>query len=152
MTSIMGTLLFMLAVLAAAAVIAERLKTAPSIVLVVAGIGMALIPGLPRIQLAPEVVLLVILPPLIYSAGVSMSWREFRFNLRPITLLAFGCVVFTTCAVAIAAHYLLNFSSEEVPDRTKAAFGDNYARLVEVKTKYDPTNFFSLNQNIKPAR
>jgi CPA1 family monovalent cation:H+ antiporter len=53
MTSIMGTLLFMLAVLAAAAVIAERLKTAPSIVLVVAGIGMALIPGLPRIQLAP---------------------------------------------------------------------------------------------------
>jgi CPA1 family monovalent cation:H+ antiporter len=110
MTAIMGTLLFMLAVLAAAAVIAERLKTAPSIVLVVAGIGMALMPGLPRIQLAPEVVLLVILPPLIYSAGVSMSWREFRFNLRPITLLAFGCVVFTTCAVAIAAHYLLNFS------------------------------------------
>jgi CPA1 family monovalent cation:H+ antiporter len=109
MTLTMGTLLFMLAVLAAAAVIAQRLKTAPSILLVIAGIGMALIPGLPRIQLAPEVVLLVILPPLIYSAGVSMSWREFRFNLRPITLLAFGCVVFTTCAVAIATHYLLNF-------------------------------------------
>ena len=36
-----------------------------------------------------------------------MSWREFRFNLRPITLLAFGCVVFTTCAVAAAAHWLL---------------------------------------------
>ena len=36
-----------------------------------------------------------------------MSWREFRFNLRPITLLAFGCVVFTTCAVAAAAHYVL---------------------------------------------
>jgi CPA1 family monovalent cation:H+ antiporter len=109
MTLTMGTLLFMLAVLAAAAVVAQRLKTAPSILLVIAGIGMALIPGLPRIQLAPEVVLLVILPPLIYSAGVSMSWREFRFNLRPITLLAFGCVVFTTCAIAIATHYLLNF-------------------------------------------
>ena len=53
--------------------------------------------------------LLVILPPLIYSAGVSMSWREFRFNLRPIALLAFGCVVFTTCAVAAAVHCLLNF-------------------------------------------
>ena len=62
---------------------------------------MALIPGLPQIQLAPELVLLVILPPLIYSAGVAMSWREFRFNLRPITLLAFGCVVFTTCAMAV---------------------------------------------------
>ena len=109
MTEIMETVLFMLAVLAAVAVAAQRLNTAPSILLVVAGIGMALIPGLPQIQLAPELVLLVILPPLIYSAGVSMSWREFRFNLRPITLLAFGCVVFTTCAVAVAAHYLLNF-------------------------------------------
>ena len=109
MTATMETLLFMLAVLAAVAVIAERLNTAPSIVLVIAGIGIAFVPGLPNIQIAPEVVLLVILPPLIYQAGVSMSWREFRFNLRPITLLAFGCVVFTTCAVAVAAHYLLKF-------------------------------------------
>jgi len=109
MTTVAQTLLFMLVVLAAAAVVAQRLKLAQSIVLVIAGIGMALIPGLPRIRLAPEFVLLVILPPLIYSAGVSMSWREFRFNLRPITLLAFGCVIFTTCAVAIATHYLLNF-------------------------------------------
>jgi monovalent cation/hydrogen antiporter len=109
MTEIMQTLLFMVAVLAAVAVAAQRLNVAPSILLVVAGIGVALIPGLPKIQVAPELVLLVILPPLIYSAGVAMSWREFRFNLRPITLLAFGCVVFTTCAVAVAAHYVLNF-------------------------------------------
>jgi len=109
MTAIMQTLLFMLAVLAAVAVAAKRLNVAPSILLVVAGVGMAFVPGLPKVQLAPEVVLLVILPPLIYSAGVAMSWREFRFNLRPIALLAFGCVVFTTCAVAAAAHYLLNF-------------------------------------------
>ena len=58
------------------------------------------VPGLPKVELAPELVLLVILPPLIYSAGVAMSWREFKFNLRPIALLAFGCVLFTTCAVA----------------------------------------------------
>src|SRR5262244_4415694 len=103
-------LLLLIAVLVVVAVVARRLKTAPSILLVIAGIGLALAPGLPRIELAPELVLLLILPPLIYSAGVAMSWREFRFNLRPITLLAFGCVVFTTCAVAIAAHYLLNFS------------------------------------------
>jgi CPA1 family monovalent cation:H+ antiporter len=57
--------------------------------------------------LAPELVLLVILPPLIYSAGVAMSWREFRFNLRPIILLAFGAVVLTACAVAVSAHYVL---------------------------------------------
>jgi monovalent cation/hydrogen antiporter len=107
MTTTIQTLLFLLAVLVAAAAIARRLRTAPSIVLVIAGIALALTPGLPRVTLAPELVLLVILPPLIYAAGVSMSWREFRFNLRPITLLAFGCVIFTTCAVAAAAHYVL---------------------------------------------
>jgi CPA1 family monovalent cation:H+ antiporter len=110
MTAIMQTLLFMLTVLAAVAVAARRLNVAPSILLVIAGLAMAFIPGLPRVELAPEVVLLVILPPLIYSAGVAMSWREFRQNLTSISLLAVGCVVFTACAVAAAAHYLLHFS------------------------------------------
>src|SRR5471032_2737087 len=109
MAATFQTIFFMLAVLAAVAVAAKRLNIAPSILLVVAGIGMAFVPGLPKVTLAPEVVLLVILPPLIYSARVAMSWREFRFNLRPIGLLAFGCVLFTTCAVATAAHYLLKF-------------------------------------------
>jgi CPA1 family monovalent cation:H+ antiporter len=107
MTGTIETILLLLAVLVIVAVVARRLNTAPSILLVIAGIILALAPGLPRIELAPELVLLGILPPLIYSAGVAMSWREFRFNLRPITLLAFGCVVFTTCAVAAAAHWLL---------------------------------------------
>src|SRR6266436_2384466 len=98
MTATIQILLLFLTVLVAAALI----------VLVIAGVLLALTPGLPGIELAPEFVLLVILPPLIYSAGVSMSWREFRFNLRPISLLAFGCVLFTTCAVAAAAHYVLN--------------------------------------------
>ena len=98
--------LALMAVLAAIALLARRLDIAPSILLVVAGAGLALIPGLPSIELAPDVVLLLILPPLIYSAGVSMSWREFRYNLRPIALLAFGCVVFTTVAIAAAMHYL----------------------------------------------
>src|SRR6202789_168566 len=107
MTTTIETIFLLLAVLVIVAVVARRLNTAPSILLVIAGIALALAPGLPRIELAPELVLLGILPPLIYSAGVAMSWREFRFNLRPITLLAFGCVVFTTCAVAAAAPYFL---------------------------------------------
>src|SRR4030095_11403271 len=107
MTATLQTLLPVLAVLVVVAIVARRLNTAPSILLVIAGVGLALAPGLPRIELAPEFVLLFILPPLIYSAGVAMSWREFRFNLRPITLLAFGCVVFTTCAVAAVANRLL---------------------------------------------
>jgi monovalent cation/hydrogen antiporter len=107
MTATLQTLLLLLAVLVVVALLARRLNTAPSILLVVGGIGLALVPGLPRIELAPELVLLGILPPLIYSAGVATSWREFRFNLRPIILLAFGCVVFTTVAVALAAYWLL---------------------------------------------
>src|SRR6202041_1763011 len=61
------------------------------------------------VEIAPDFVLLFILPPLIYDAAVAMSWREFRFHLRPITLLALGCVVFTTVAVAAATHWLLGF-------------------------------------------
>jgi CPA1 family monovalent cation:H+ antiporter len=109
MAEIIQIVFLLLAVLVVVAVIAQRLKTPPSILLVIAGIALALIPGLPPVELAPELVLLVLLPPLIYSAGVSMSWREFRFNLRAITLLAFGAVVFTTCAVAAAVHYWLGW-------------------------------------------
>ena len=107
MTATIQTFMALLAVLVVVAIAARRLNTTPSIFLVIAGIILALTPGLPRIELAPELVLLGILPPLIYSASVAMSWREFRFNLRPITLLAVGCVVFTTCAVAGVAHWLL---------------------------------------------
>jgi monovalent cation/hydrogen antiporter len=107
MTATIQTLLLLLAVLVVVAIIARRFNTAPSILLVIAGILLALTPGLPRIELAPELVLFGILPPLIYSAGVAMSWREFRFNLRPIVLLALGYVLFTTCAVAAMAHWLL---------------------------------------------
>jgi monovalent cation/hydrogen antiporter len=101
------TLLLLLAVMVIVAVVARRINTAPSILLVIAGIALALVPGVPRITLAPDLVLLGILPPLIYSAGVAMSWREFKFNLRPIALLAVGCVVFTACAVAALAHWAL---------------------------------------------
>src|SRR3979411_3389421 len=62
---------------------------------------------MPSVELPPELVLLVVLPPLIYSASVAMSWREFRHNLRPIILLAVGCVIFTAFAVAAATHYLI---------------------------------------------
>ncbi len=88
--------LCLLAAIAAVGVAANRLHVPPSIFLVLAGLALALVPGLPPLELIPELVLLLVLPPIIYSAGVSMSWREFRFNLRPIALLAIGCVVFTT--------------------------------------------------------
>src|SRR5712671_5670001 len=101
--------LILLAVLAGTALLARRINTAPAILLLLAGTALAFVPGMPSLELPPELVLLLVLPPLIYSASVAMSWREFRFNLRLITLLAFGCVIFTACAVAAALHYLLGW-------------------------------------------
>jgi Na+/H+ antiporter len=100
----------LLIALAAVAVVATRLKIPSAILLVITGVALALLPGLPAVKIAPDVVLLLVLPPVIYSSAVAMSWREFRFNLRPISLLAVGCVVFTTVAVAAASHWLLGLS------------------------------------------
>src|SRR5215510_15403259 len=94
--------LILLAVLAGTALLARRVNIAPAILLLLAGIALAFVPGMPTLELPPELVLLLFLPPLIYSASVAMSWREFKANLRPIILLSVGCVIFTACAVATA--------------------------------------------------
>jgi monovalent cation/hydrogen antiporter len=94
-------------VIAAVAVAAARLKIPQSILLVITGVVIALIPGLPKIEIVPDFILVAVLPPVVYSSAVAMSWREFRFNLRPISLLAVGCVIFTTAATAAAAHLVL---------------------------------------------
>jgi CPA1 family monovalent cation:H+ antiporter len=99
--------LILLAVLAGTALLAKRINVAPAILLLLAGIALAFVPGVPSLELPPELVLLLVLPPLIYSASVAMSWREFKSNLRPIILLAVGCVIFTAFAVAAATHYLI---------------------------------------------
>ncbi len=85
---------------------ARRLRLPYPSLLALGGLLLALIPGLPRVQLAPELVLQVFLPPLLFSAGSRISWREFYQQLRPITVLAIGLVLFTTFGVGIAAHLL----------------------------------------------
>jgi monovalent cation/hydrogen antiporter len=107
MSGTIQLLIMLMVVLAAVGVAARRLNTPPAILLVLVGAALALTPGLPAMELAPEVVLLLILPPIIYWSAVAMSWREFRFNLRPIVLLAVGCVIFSAFAVAAAMHWLL---------------------------------------------
>ncbi|QDA61075.1 Na+/H+ antiporter [Hymenobacter jejuensis] len=99
-----------LALLAAVTVLAEvadRLKLPYPILLVLAGMGLGMVPGLPRVALAPDLVFLLFLPPLLYAAAWSTSWPDFKAARRPIGLLALGCVLFTTCLVAVAAHWLL---------------------------------------------
>src|ERR1700749_1288855 len=75
--------------------LARRLKVAYPIVMVIAGTVLAVIPGIPRIGLNPDVIFFVILPPLLYNAAWLTSWRDFRFNIVNIMLLAFGLVFFT---------------------------------------------------------
>jgi Na+/H+ antiporter len=103
-------LVVLLAVIAAVEVGATRLKVPSSILLVLTGVALALIPKLPAVTLAPELVLLVILPLFIYSAAFSMSWKDFHASLGGISLLAVGCVVFTTVLVATACHLWLQLS------------------------------------------
>ncbi len=89
------------------AIVADRLRIAYPILLVVAGIGVALLPVHHRIELQPDLVLLVFLPPLIYDASLDTSARELRTHWRPILLLAVGLVVVTMASVAVVIHTLV---------------------------------------------
>jgi Na+/H+ antiporter len=77
------------------------------ILLVIGGLILSFVPGLPSIRLDPDLIFLVFLPPLLWAAAYFTSWRDFRANARPITLLAVGLVLVTTAAVAGVAHAVL---------------------------------------------
>src|SRR5437879_756720 len=95
---------------AALAYLASRVKVPYPIFLVVGGLALGFIPNLPRVTLDPDVVFVLFLPPILYHAGILTSWRDFKANRRPIGLLAFGLVLFTTALVAVTGHYLMGMS------------------------------------------
>jgi CPA1 family monovalent cation:H+ antiporter len=97
-------LLGLLVAVAVLALVAHRLNVPYPIVLVLGGLALATIPGLPRVALAPGVVFLVFLPPLLFAGGWDTSIRDFKTNLRPIALLSVGLVLFTMAGVAAVAH------------------------------------------------
>jgi len=78
----------------------------PTIMVLVGGI-LALVPGLPDVQLTPDIVFLVFLPPLLYAAAWQTNLREFVYNLRPITMLALGLVLVTTMVVAWVTKFFV---------------------------------------------
>ena len=99
----------LLIVLVALVTVARRLNVSYPIVLVIGGLVLALFPRLPEVRLEPDIVFLVFLPPLLYWDALNSSWRDFRDNWRPISLLAIGLVFTTTMAVMLAAHFMLGF-------------------------------------------
>ena len=87
--------------------LAKRLLIPEPIMMVLGGLGVSLIPGLPNIELKPDYLFLLVLPPLLYAQAWTTSWQDFCLNLRSITLLAVGLVLFTTLAVGFIFHLLL---------------------------------------------
>ncbi len=103
----METLTAVLAVLVAVAILfelARRIAVPYPTLFVLGGLGLAAIPGLPRIALEPDLVLLVFLPPLLFSAAVETPIRELRANIAPLLRLSIGLVLFTTILVAVVAY------------------------------------------------
>jgi CPA1 family monovalent cation:H+ antiporter len=105
--SLVQTGILLLAVVLALTTLARRLLIPYPVLLVLGGLAIAMVPGLPPVQLHPDLVFVVFLPPILWSAAYFTSLREFRQNLRPISLLAVGLVLATTGAVAAVARAIV---------------------------------------------
>jgi len=99
--------------------IARRLEFPYPIALVVGGLALGFIPKLPQFPFDPQVIMVLVLPPILYQAAVLTSWNDFKANIRPIGLLAIGLVIATTLIVGAA----LKFVVPEVPWAAAFVFG-----------------------------
>src|ERR1700716_3630911 len=105
--SALEVVLGLLVVVAALATAARRLAVPPPILMLLGGRPPGFVPGLPPIELDPNIVFLVFLPPLLYVAAVFAPLRDYRTNARAIGLLAIGLVLVTAAAVAAVARSLI---------------------------------------------
>lgn len=100
-------ILLLMAVIVGLDLAARRLQLPRAAALILGGIGLALIPGTPDLEIDPELVLVLFLPPLLMSSAWFTSWRDFRADLRIILQLAVGAVFFTTFVVGVVAHLVI---------------------------------------------
>src|SRR3984885_8759582 len=98
--------LILMAAIVVLELLARRLRMPPAAAFILGGIALALIPGTPDVELDPDLVLVLFLPPLLLAGAYFTVWRDFRANLRIILQLAIGAVVFTTAAVGVVAHWV----------------------------------------------
>ena len=101
------SLIFLLGVAALLAQLARALRVPYPVFLVLGGLAISFVPGLPVVEIPPEVIFLIFLPPLLNYAAFFSSPLDLRANLRPILLLAIGLVLFTTATIALVAHFLM---------------------------------------------
>ena len=98
--------LILMAAVIVLALLARRLRMPPAAAFILGGIALALIPGTPDVELDPDLVLVLFLPPLLMAGAYFTVWRDFHANLRIILQLAIGAVAFTTAVVGIVAHWM----------------------------------------------
>ncbi len=89
-------------------VLARKLGTAYPIVMVLGGLLLSFVPGVPSVTLDPDLIFLVVMPPLLYASAWDTSWPDFRYNIVTISFLAFGLVIFTVIGVALAAPHVFS--------------------------------------------
>jgi CPA1 family monovalent cation:H+ antiporter len=99
--------LLLLLFVAGLAALAKRLQIPYPIILVIGGLILSFFPRAPRVELNPDFVFLVILPPLVFASAFVTSWQEFRYTFVSISMLALGLVSFTIWGVAAASHWIL---------------------------------------------
>ena len=98
--------LLLLLFIVAFGILARKLRTPYPIIMVVGGLLLSFVPAVPDIALDPDLIFLVVLPPLLYASAWTTSWRDFRYNIVSISLLAVGLVAFTVIGVALAAPHV----------------------------------------------
>src|ERR1700712_674134 len=99
--------LFILAIMIGLSAIADKIKLPYPILLIIAGIAIGFVPFLPDVELNPEIVFLIFLPPLLYDAAFNISFKEFKTNINTIGTLAITLVFLTASGIAVFVHYLI---------------------------------------------
>lgn len=99
--------LLIMAVMIGASGIADKIKLSAPVVLLLVGIGVGFIPSMPEVEINPDIIMLLFLPPLLYYAAFNISFKDFATNLNTISKLAIGLVFITTVGIAVVARYLI---------------------------------------------
>ncbi|WP_431294924.1 cation:proton antiporter [Pedobacter sp. P26] len=102
-----AVVIFILAVMIGLSAIADRIKIPYPILLIIAGIAVGFVPSLPPIDINPEIIFLIFLPPLLYDAAFNISFKEFKTNINTIFTLAITLVFITAIGIAVVAHYMI---------------------------------------------
>jgi len=99
--------IFIMAIMIGLSALADRIRLPYPVLLITAGIIIGFIPNMPEVEINPEVIFLIFLPPLLYDAAFNISYKDFRTHLNTISTLAVGLVFLTATGIALIAHYLI---------------------------------------------